>query len=137
MKLLLDQGLPRSTSALLRTRGLDALHVAEIGMSPASDAAILARGRTDERVIVTLDADFHLLLAMTNAVTPLRTWLYRAGIRISPDFEGRSTILVRRQVMQVVVTTDAEDAQRASAFIGVLFGICHANPNNHRRLPRR
>lgn len=58
MKVLLDQGLPRSTATLLRARGIDALHVAEIGLSAAADAVILEQGRTDERTIVTLDADF-------------------------------------------------------------------------------
>jgi len=41
MKLLLDQGLPRSAAALLRETGIDTLHVAEIGMSQAEDIEII------------------------------------------------------------------------------------------------
>jgi predicted nuclease of predicted toxin-antitoxin system len=36
MKLLLDQGLPRTAAELLRTAGVDAIHVGEIGY--ATDA---------------------------------------------------------------------------------------------------
>lgn len=70
MKLLLDQGLPRSAARLLREDGIDTLHVGEIGLSTASDNEILRRGREDERVIVTLDADFHSLLAFSKAISP-------------------------------------------------------------------
>ena len=61
--LLLDQGLPRSSVALPGQAGWDAIHVSEIGMSRAEDLDILARARGEDRVCVTLDADFHSLLA--------------------------------------------------------------------------
>ena len=70
MKLLLDQGLPRSAAALLCEAGIDAIHVADIGFSAADDTDILQRAQEDERVVVTLDADFHALLALTEAVSP-------------------------------------------------------------------
>lgn len=70
MKLLLDQGLPRSAAKLLREAGIDTVHVGEIGYSTADDAAILQRGRDEERIVITLDADFHALLALSRAATP-------------------------------------------------------------------
>lgn len=40
-------------------------HVADIGMSRALDSEILECGRLEKRVCVTLDADFHALLAVS------------------------------------------------------------------------
>ncbi len=70
MKLLLDQGLPRSAARLLRDQGIDAIHVGEIGMAAAEDSDILTRGSSEGRIIVTLDADFHALLALSGASLP-------------------------------------------------------------------
>lgn len=81
LKLLLDQGLPRSAAALLRDSGMDAVHVAELGMSRALDEEILALGHKDGRVVITLDADFHALLAHSGSVSPsvLRLRVERLG----------------------------------------------------------
>jgi len=70
MKLLLDQGLPRSTAELLRKAGHDVFHTGEIGMARAEDPLIISRAVEDGRTIVTLDADFHTLLALANASAP-------------------------------------------------------------------
>ncbi len=70
MKLLLDQGLPRSSARWLNEVGWDAVHVADIGMSRAEDRDILRRAVADDRVCVTLDADFHALLATGGAYRP-------------------------------------------------------------------
>ncbi|NJL62511.1 MAG: DUF5615 family PIN-like protein [Methylacidiphilales bacterium] len=70
MKLLLDQGLPLSAAALLRDAGINTVHVGEIGMSEAEDAEIIQRARDERRVVATLDADFHTLLALDEATSP-------------------------------------------------------------------
>jgi predicted nuclease of predicted toxin-antitoxin system len=70
MKLLLDQGLPLSAAILLRNESIDTIHVGEIGMSEAEDAEIIRRARQENRIVATLDADFHTLLALDIAVTP-------------------------------------------------------------------
>ena len=67
---LLDQGLPRSAVAELCARGFSAHHVCDLGMATATDEEILAAGRRMEAVIVTLDADFHTLLAMQQCTQP-------------------------------------------------------------------
>jgi predicted nuclease of predicted toxin-antitoxin system len=68
--LLLDQGLPRSAALLLRQRGLDCIHVGEVGMHAAADDTIIERARAEGRTIVTLDADFHILLALSGETAP-------------------------------------------------------------------
>ncbi|MFN6259233.1 DUF5615 family PIN-like protein, partial [Microcystis sp.] len=70
MKLLLDQGLPLSAATLLCDAGIDTIHVGEIGMSEAEDSDIIQRARDEGRVVATLDADFHTLLALDVANTP-------------------------------------------------------------------
>ncbi len=69
-RILLDQGLPRTAAIILRDKGWDALHTGDIGLSRASDQEILAYARLEKRVIITLDADFHALLAVQNAEEP-------------------------------------------------------------------
>lgn len=70
MKLLLDQGLPRTAVQLLDGIGTDSQHVSDVGFSEADDAEILERARFENRVVVTLDADFHALLALSGARGP-------------------------------------------------------------------
>lgn len=67
---LLDQGLPRTAAGLLREIGWDAQHVSERGMSQAEDVAIIEVARQEGCVVVTLDADFHALLAVSGAQGP-------------------------------------------------------------------
>jgi predicted nuclease of predicted toxin-antitoxin system len=81
MRLLLDQGLPRTAAYLLRQAGIDTLHVGEIGCAAAEDAEILRRGRDEARVVVTLDADFHALLARSNASSPSVVRIRIEGLR--------------------------------------------------------
>jgi predicted nuclease of predicted toxin-antitoxin system len=70
MKLLLDQGLPRSTVEHLAGMGIAAEHVGDLGLATAADADILDVARRSQAVVVTLDADFHTLLATSHAAGP-------------------------------------------------------------------
>jgi predicted nuclease of predicted toxin-antitoxin system len=65
--LLLDQGLPIGAASILRREGWDAVHVSELGLATADDARILERARLEQRVCITLDADFHSLLCASRA----------------------------------------------------------------------
>lgn len=81
MKLLLDQGLPRSTVTHLAAGGIAAEHVGDLGMSRASDEAILNAARQRQAVVVTLDADFHHLLAASRATSPSVVRLRIEGLK--------------------------------------------------------
>lgn len=70
MRLLLDQGLPRSTVRHLADMGIAAEHVGDLGMATATDASILDVARERQAAVVTLDADFHALLATSGAISP-------------------------------------------------------------------
>ena len=50
-------------------------------MAKASDPDILERGRREGEIVVTLDADFHALLALSNAATPSIIRIRIEGIR--------------------------------------------------------
>lgn len=79
-RLLLDQGLPRSTAALLSQGGWDVIHVSDIGMSHANDTEVLQRARADSRACVTLDADFHSLLATGGECGPSVIRIRKQGL---------------------------------------------------------
>ena len=70
MKLLLDQGLPRSAASLLRNVGIDTVHTGEIGYATAEDAEIMKKAVREDRIVITLDSDFHMLLAQSGASSP-------------------------------------------------------------------
>jgi len=84
ISILLDQGLPRSAASLLRDEGWDVLHTGDIGLSRSTDRQILEFAQNEQRVIITLDSDFHTILALTNASTPSVIRIRLEGLR-GPD----------------------------------------------------
>ena len=70
MRLVLDQGIPRDAASVLREAGHECTHVGEIAMSTAADDEILAWAAGQSATVVTLDADFHTILAVSRARAP-------------------------------------------------------------------
>ena len=70
MKLLLDQGTPRSAAAILQEAGFDTVHTGDIGFAEAEDEEIIVKAVLDGRVVITLDSDFHTILALSQADRP-------------------------------------------------------------------
>lgn len=81
MRLLLDQGLPRTAAKILRERDWDVVHVSEVGLATASDETILKNAAKERRICVTLDADFHAILVVKNLGGPFVIRFRKEGLR--------------------------------------------------------
>ena len=101
MKLLLDQGLPRSAAALLSQVDIDTIHVAQVGLSAAEDTEILLYAQNDKHVVVTLDADFHALLALTEATSPSVIRIRIQRLRAQALTELLVTVINKCEVINV------------------------------------
>lgn len=93
--LLLDQGLPRSTVDFLRRAGTNSVHVGDLGMSRATDRDILEYARQRGLIVVTLDADFHMLLGITNASAPSVIRLRQQRLKAEHAAEAIQFVLAR------------------------------------------
>lgn len=104
MKFLLDQGIGRQAIQHLRAAGHAANHVGELGLATSPDQAILDSAVDSQSIVVTLDADFHQLLAMTHAALP-------SVIRIR--IEGLKSAATAQLLIQVAAQFEAELNQGA------------------------
>lgn len=122
MKLLLDQGLPRSAVAELAVLGITAEHVGELGLAAATDEMILNEAVQRDAVVVTLDADFHAILAQSGAAKP-------SVIRIR--IEGLKAVELANLLSQVVAVASADLA------LGAAVSVTPPNLVRLRKLPIR
>lgn len=99
LHLLLDQGLPRDAAEQLRSGSVSCIHVGEIGLSTATDVEILDWARVHGAIVVTLDADFHTILAVQNSSGP-------SVIRLR--LQGLNGVAVARLVRQILEQYEAE-----------------------------
>lgn len=81
IKLLLDQGIPADAALTSRQLGYECRHVSELAMQKAEDEEILSLAREQGSVVITLDADFHALIAVRGLTTPSVVRLRRQGCR--------------------------------------------------------
>lgn len=79
--LVLDQGVPRDAASRLRDLGYECVHAGEVGMSTAADEEILSFALRKNGIVVTLDADFHAILAVSGAVGPSVIRIRIQGLR--------------------------------------------------------
>jgi predicted nuclease of predicted toxin-antitoxin system len=70
VRLLLDENLSPQQTAFLREQGHDAVAVVDIGLSGQPDSRIREFAIEDNRVLLTLDADFANMLRFPPAGTP-------------------------------------------------------------------
>lgn len=115
IKLLLDQGLPRTTVSKLKDAGWDTIHTQDVGLERAADSNILEYARDQGRTIVTLDADFHALLAVKNELSPsvvrirqegltgseLAKLLLRIWPRIEPSISAGAMVTITHTAVRI------------------------------------
>lgn len=70
MKFLADIGISPRSVAYLRELGHDAIHLIEQQLQRLPDSEILAKARTEERIVLTHDLDFTDLMAASSAALP-------------------------------------------------------------------
>jgi len=70
MKFLADMGISPRVVTALRERGHEAIHLQDQGLGRLPDSEILAKARTEGRVLLTHDLDFGELLAASGGELP-------------------------------------------------------------------
>jgi predicted nuclease of predicted toxin-antitoxin system len=110
VKFLLDQGLPRTAAGLLTQAGLECVHIADIASPDVDDELILKTAAEAGRVVVTLDADFHSILALSGGTAPSVIRLRIEGLRAQD---------VSRLVQRVASRCEKELAEGALVSVDV------------------
>ncbi len=75
MKFLIDNNLSVRLPHLLNGHGHDAVHVRDVGLSAATDAAVLVYAAAHQRIVISADRDFGTLLAELKAQQPSVVYL--------------------------------------------------------------
>ncbi len=70
MRFLVNNALSPALAYELRNAGHDALHVRDFQMQAAKDSEIFDRAADDDRIVISADADFGMLLATRGANKP-------------------------------------------------------------------
>ena len=119
MRLVLDQGVPRDAAARLRGLGHEGIHVGDVGMAQATDEEILAFSLGAHAIVVTLDADFHMILAVSGASGPSVIRLRMQGLG------GPEVVEV---VQNVLAGFEAELKRGSLVTVKVHKTTCHRLP---------
>jgi len=70
MRFLVDNALSPVVAEALWQAGHDATHIRQYGMEASPDSQVLARAASEDRVLVSADADFGAILAARNQAKP-------------------------------------------------------------------
>ena len=84
MNLLVDANLSPAVAAELRDAGHDAVHVIDVGLATALDTEIVDYADANDLVIVTVDTDFPMNVALRRVTSP-SVVLLRGVNELAPD----------------------------------------------------
>jgi predicted nuclease of predicted toxin-antitoxin system len=91
MRFLVDNPLSPHVAEMLRQGGHDAVHVRDYALQAALDGVIFQRATQEQRIIVTADTDFGLLLARKRTRKP-SVVLFHHSFSHRPTDQGRSLL---------------------------------------------
>ena len=96
MRFLLDENLSSLHTRTVRDLGHDGVSVAEIGLSGADDEAVRVAAIEQDRVLLTLDADFANVLRYPPGETP-----GVVRLRIHPAIEEAIDAMLRQAIPRI------------------------------------
>ena len=70
MRFLVDNALSSEVARLLKDGGHDAVHVRDYELHAAEDPIILEQAGSEDRILVSADSDFGMLLAISRRIKP-------------------------------------------------------------------
>jgi predicted nuclease of predicted toxin-antitoxin system len=89
VRFLIDNALSPEVARLLRDAGQDAVHVRDYGLHAAEDLVILERAGNEDRVVVSADSDFAMLLAVRRRSKPSFILCREADLVRARDYVSR------------------------------------------------
>jgi len=90
-KVILDEGLSRLTVNLLKAEGVDAVH--DIGLLSAPDSAVMKIALDENRIVFTLDHDFHSMLTLSGLRFPSVVFFRFQHLKARETYEKILSIL--------------------------------------------
>lgn len=108
MRFLVDESISHTVARRLTEAGQDAVHVGDLEMLGADDEAVMAVCIDQDRILVSADADFGTLLALSGAPGPSVILFRREGRRPAD------------QAALLLANIDTFDQPTDEAFIAVI-----------------
>lgn len=115
MKFIVDAQLPRRLARILQEAGHDAVHTLDLPQGNAtSDKDIIALADTEDRVVITKDADFVESFVLTGQ--PRKLFVIATGNISNPALEAL-ILPALSQIITALTTNDYIELQRTTLVI--------------------